>query len=140
MGNAEREQPIKQREQSGGGGGEGADVGRARAIFLHEAGTSDDGLLMDIKSGAMGMDQVHQQAPERCLQRRVAGKMPSVIETDMRVSRTRPGITKRCAVQHPGQTNVQALGTKKTPTLMPAVAGRMIADFHAAVCEIRMGG
>jgi len=32
------------------------------------------------------------------------------------------------------------MNPKETPTLMPAVAHRMIADFHAAVCETRMGG
>ena len=56
--------------------------------------------------------------------------MLSVHETNVRVSRTEPSITRRCASQHPGQSNDQVRNTKGSPTLMPAIASR-VADFHA---------
>jgi len=57
-------------------------------------------------------------SPERIL---AAGKMLVRPETNVRASPSGPGITECCAVQHPGQTEVQTRGTTETSTLMPAV-------------------
>src|SRR5215467_1186792 len=61
-------------------------------------------------------------------------------ETNVRASRTGPGATKCCAVQHPGQTDVQARGTTETSTLVPAVrvestsfSWRVVRDPHGGL-------
>ena len=40
-------------------------------------------------------------------------------EPNVRASRTAPGTTMCCAVQHPGQTAHQTRGTTQTATVMP---------------------
>jgi hypothetical protein len=51
-----------------------------------------------------------------------AGKMLVSPETNVRAFRLEAGITEQCAVQHPGQTEVQTHGTPEASSLMPAVS------------------
>src|SRR5262245_14888086 len=59
--------------------------------------------------------------------------MPISTETNTRASHHKVVITKQGAEQHPGQSNVQAHGTKQTSTLGPAF-GMRFYHFHATGC------
>ena len=52
----------------------------------------------------MSMDKLHGAPPSQEQDRSAAGRIPSVVETDVRASRTSPDTSKRCAVQNPGQS------------------------------------
>ena len=55
--------------------------------------------------------------------------MPVSPETNTRASHQKVVITKQGAEQHPGQSNVQARGTRETATLRPAFGMRFYPIF-----------
>ena len=72
VGDAQREQPVDQRQQPGSHGGEGADVGGRGAVGRHNSAPDNDGLLVDIESRTMRVDDLHAVPPTN---KRIPGRL-----------------------------------------------------------------
>jgi hypothetical protein len=111
-------------------------MGNERAFCAEEPSARGGGLLVDIRSGTACIDHLHTEPPEQTT--RWAGRMLVRKEPNTRAWEQVRVITTECAVQHPGQTILQALGTIDISTLGPAF-GLRFYHFHARVCAQPMG-
>src|SRR5437667_335711 len=111
-------EPIAQRQQVASGGPEGlhltGDLGPSP-----DARAGDDAVLVHVKSGALGMNDVHAG-----LLRRVAAPAwsPRGRKLESALSGRRPVVAVRGARRAPGPTTIRVLGTIARPTSVPAPA------------------
>ena len=119
-------EPITQGQEIPGGRSERVQMvldGFAR----HEADARDDGLLVNIKASALGMDDVHGH-----LRGEVASAWsPRGRKLENALSGRRPVAAVRGARQAPGHITIRARRTSRRPTSVPTPAAHSI-PFHAS--------
>src|SRR5262245_16722374 len=112
MRDLEAQQPGDQVKQRCGGGAEGAEMPGDRAVSSEQSDTDNDGLLVTIQPSTARMNHLHEEPPKTKQTSVQAGQIPVRPETNTRASRQVSVITKQGAIRHPGQSHVQAHGTK----------------------------